>query len=53
MPIYTNWTDFEFYSLISFLSQYRVREQSLSLLTDPYTVSARSRTKFPMDMYES
>lgn len=53
MPIFTDWIDFEFYSLISFLSQYRVKEQSLSLLTDPYTVSARSKAKFPMDMYES
>lgn len=53
MPIYTNWIDFEFYSLISFLSLYRVREQSLSLLTDPYTVSERSRAKLPVDMYES
>lgn len=53
MPIYTNWNDFEFYSLISFLSQSRAREQSLSLLTDPYTVSARSRAKLPVDMDES
>lgn len=53
MPIYTNWIDFELYSLISFLSQYRVREQSLSVLTDPYTVNAISRAKLPMDMYES